>query len=133
MAACASLPLGLSNMLFPTFVSVCPCKDVEKKTHQLSVVGKPWEQVERGRPKFQPLTSFDFGESVPWYGISRRFGVKKFHTTASCVFFRPPKFHDSLPLCLSKTAISDPCVCVLLQGCRNEGTPPQCRGKNGKE
>ena len=42
------LPLGILKMQFPTFVSVCSCRDVEKKTHKHSVVGKNVKIVKRG-------------------------------------------------------------------------------------
>ena len=42
------LPLGVLKMQFPTFVSVCSCRDVEKKTHKHSVVGKIGKTVKRG-------------------------------------------------------------------------------------
>ena len=32
--------LGLLKTQFPTFVSVCSCRDVENKTHKHGVVGK---------------------------------------------------------------------------------------------
>ena len=43
-----SRPLGLLKMQFPTFVSVCSCRDVEKKTHKHSVVGKIGKTAKRG-------------------------------------------------------------------------------------